>query len=274
MALSRLGAAAAAALLAGCGAPALVLPHAHAPVHAATPALRRAPVYLYPAAATAAGSACPPRAFVFFFGNDVGFWRAHERLAELLSAHGYAVAGFDVRRAFGHLPTGPARAAAFLAEVDSLVAASRDALGAANVPLVVAGHSIGGGLAVWTAVRLAAPGLAGVVTMSPGARGHLRTGLSDMLGQEPHGADSFAVDSEVARLAPRVRVALVRGTRDPFRYADGQLVDVGARRFVVPGQGHSLLNLRAAGPVVLAAVAYVLDGERADPAISSGPGSP
>ncbi len=281
MARHALSVAVAAALLAGCGVPALVLPRAHAPFHPAAPDLRRAPLYFYPARPADGGAARapgPPRAVVFFFGNDVGFWRAHQRLAELLSAHGYAVVGFDVRRVLGRLPNGPTRTAVYLAYVDSLVAGARDALGAAAAPLVIAGHSIGGELAVWTAVRLRAPalepGLAGVVTMSPGARGHLRTGLSDMLGREPHGAESFAVDSEVARLAPRVRVALVRGTRDDFRRADSGIVAAGARRFVVEGQGHSLLNLGRAGPVVLAAVAYVLGDTAAGVRDSATPSPP
>ena len=272
MASFRPGVVAAAALLAGCGVPALVVPHARTALHPTAPGLRRAPLYFYPARTTAGDTARSPRALVFFFGNDVGFWRAHQRLAELLSAHGYAVVGFDVRRALGQLPNDTTRATVYLARVDSLVTESRAVLGATAVPLVIAGHSIGGELAVWTAARLRAPALesrlAGVVTLSPGARGHLRTGLSDLLGREPRGDGSFAVDSEVARLAPRMRVALVRGTRDPFRYADSGIVAAGARRFVAAGQGHSLLNLRAAGPVVLAAIAFVLDGAATRPADS------
>lgn len=272
---------AASALLAGCALPALVLPRARAPFRPAAPALRGAPLYLYPAYGPAPDSARPPRALVVFFGNDVGFWRAHERLAELLSAHGYAVAGLDVRRVLNALPNGAARESVYLARVDTLITRARAALGAGDRPLVITGHSIGGELALWTAAHLRAPGrgsgggepdLAGVVSLSPGRRGHLRTGLSDMLGREPHGAGSFAVDSEVARLTrrtPPVPVALVRGTRDGFRRADPAIVAAGARRFVVEGQGHSLLNLRATGPVVLDALAFVLGGGAAAPAAPS-----
>jgi acetyl esterase/lipase len=265
----RVSACALAVLGAACALPGLVLPRAHAPLRPAAPELRRAPVYLYPAYADVPDPARPPRAYVFFFGNDVGFWRAHERLAELLRAQGYAVAGVDVRRLLRHLPRGPARDSVFLRRVDLLLARARPALGADSAPLVVAGHSIGGELAVWAAARLPEPALVGVVSMSPGARGHLGVGLGDMLGREPHGADSFAVDSEVARLVPRVRVALVRGSKDDFRRADPAIVAAGARRFVAEGQGHSLLDLRAAGPVVLAAFAFALGdtahGEAAPP---------
>ena len=260
-----------AALFTGCGLPALVLPHAHAPFHPAVATLRRAPLYFYPASVAAPDSAHAARAVVFFFGNDVGFWRAHQRLAELLRAHGYDVVGFDVRRELGRLPNGPTREAVYLARIDSLITDARAAFGAAALPLVIAGHSIGGELALWTAAHLRAPrsavppvaGLAGVVSLSPGARGHLRTGLSDMLGREPHGPESFAVDSVVVRLAPDVRVALVRGTRDPFRSADSAIVAAGARLFPVAGQGHSRLKQHVAGPVVLAALAFVLDSAAA-----------
>ena len=243
---------------AACALPGLVLPHAHAPLHPTTPELRGAPLYLYPAYGDAPDPTRPPRAYVFFFGNDVGFWRAHERLAGLLRAKGYAVAGLDVRRVLKHLPRGPARDSVFLARVDSLLERARPVLGAAAAPLVVAGHSIGGELALWTAARLREPGFVGVVSLSPGARGHLGVSLGDMLGREPHGSDSFAVDSQVAQLAPRVPVALVRGTKDDLGYADSAIVAAGARRFEAVGQGHSLLDLRAAGPVVLAAFAFVL----------------
>ena len=244
--------------LAGCGVPARVVPHARESFHPTAPALRRASLYFYPARDTTR----PARALVFFFGNDVGFWRAHERLAKRLNEDGYAVVGCDARRVLGALPNGPTRAAVYLTRVDSLVTEARAVLNATGVPLVIAGHSIGGELALWTAAHLRAPGhepgLVGVVSMSPGRRGHLRTGLSDLLGREPRGRDSFAVDSQVALLASPLRVALVRGERDGFRRADAAIVAAGARRFEVAGQGHSLLRLRSTAPVVLSALAYVI----------------
>ncbi len=258
---------------AACALPALVVPKARAPFHSDDPALRRAPLFLYPARGP--GGADSVRAFVFYLGSDVGFWRAHERVAEMLSARGYAVAGVDVRRLLGKLPGGPARAGAYLARVDSLLVGARAALGAAAAPLVVAGHSVGGELAVWTAARLREPGFVGVVAMSPGARGHLSVGFSDLLGREPRGADSFAVDSEVARVrreTPAARIALVRGTKDDFRSADPGIIAAGARRFVAEGQGHSLLDQRAAAPVIAAAFAFVLGGAAAGDTASGGGG--
>lgn len=252
------------ALLAGCSVVTALRPGARAPFHPADAALQGAPLYFYPAfaGAVAPDPARPARAVVFFFGNDVGFWAAHQRLAEMLSRDGYAVVGLDVKRVLGRLPDGPTREAVYLARVDSLLTHARLALGASDRPLVIAGHSIGGELALWTAAHLRAParepGLVGVVSMSPGERGHLRTGLSDLRGEEPHERGSFAVDSQVAALAPRVRVALVRGELDKFRYADSGLVAAGARRFPVPGQHHSLKGLTAAAPVVRAALAYAL----------------
>lgn len=155
-----------------------------------------------------------------------------------------------------------------LARVDSLITGSREALGDSGVPLVIAGHSIGGELALWTAARLRAPGhepgLVGVVSMSPGRRGHLGVGLSDLLGREPHDASSFAVDSQVAMLTPGLRVALVRAEHDGFRRADAAIVAAGARRFPVAGQGHSLLNPDVTAPVVLDALEYVTNAA-ADP---------
>ncbi len=243
-------------LLGGCFLITTLRPGARAPFHPRDPALQRAPLYFYPSSDTTR----PPRAVVFFFGNDVGFWAAHQRLAELLRENGYAVVGFDVKRVLDGLPDGPTRDAVYLALVDTLLTHSRAALGASDRPLVIAGHSIGGEIALWTAAHLRAPalepGLVGVVSMSPGQRGHLRTGLSDLRGEEPHERGSFAVDSQVALLTPRVRVALVRGELDKFRYADSGLVAAGARLFPVANEHHSLKGLTKAGPVVRAALAY------------------
>src|SRR6478672_9946377 len=58
------------------------------------------PLYFYPSADTAR----PPKATVFFFGNDVGFWEAHQKLAERLSADRYSVIGFDVKKFLDTLP--------------------------------------------------------------------------------------------------------------------------------------------------------------------------
>ena len=252
-----------ASTLGGCFLITALRPGARAPFHPTDAALRDAPLYFYPSRDTTQ----PPRAVVFFFGNDVGFWAAHQRLAELLSRDGYAVVGFDVRRELGRLPDGPTREAVYLAHVDSMLTHARAALGASDRPLVIMGHSIGGEIALWSAAHLRAPalepGLVGVVSMSPGQRGHLRTGLSDLRGEEPHERGSFAVDSEVGLLTPRIRVALVRGELDKFRYADSGLVAAGARLFVVPKEHHSLKGITAAAPVVRAALLYATRTETA-----------
>ncbi|MEO7963466.1 MAG: hypothetical protein ABIT38_06090, partial [Gemmatimonadaceae bacterium] len=66
---------------------------------AADPTLRTAGIYLYAASPTA----CAPRAIVLFFGNDVGFWNPHRRMAASLAQDGYAVAGVDIRPLFDGL---------------------------------------------------------------------------------------------------------------------------------------------------------------------------
>lgn len=245
-----------ASLLGGCYLIMSLRPGARAPFHPTDPVLQHAPLYFYPARDTTH----PPRAVVFFLGNDIGFWAAHQRLAELLSADGYAVVGFDVKQYLDALPNGPTRDSLYLAHVDTLLTHARAALHATDRPLVIAGHSIGGEIALWTAAHMRAPafepGLVGVLSMSPGQRGHLRTGASDLRGEEPHERGSFAVDSQVAALVPGVRVALVRGDLDKFRYADSGIVAAGARLFRVPGQRHSLKGITAAGPVVRAALRY------------------
>ena len=64
------------------------------------PELLREPLYFYPAVPRSSH----PKAGVFFLGNDLGFWEAHQKLAERLASHGYAVVGFDVKKFLDRLP--------------------------------------------------------------------------------------------------------------------------------------------------------------------------
>src|SRR5262245_1825774 len=86
------------------------------------PSLRNQPVFLY----APSDSTRPPRAVVFFFGNDVGFWQPHRQLAASLARSQYAVAGFDMRALLRGLPAGIiARDSAFAAEIDPIIASAR-----------------------------------------------------------------------------------------------------------------------------------------------------
>lgn len=233
---------------------------AHTRHVARDPALRSLPLYFYPAP----DSTRPPRAVVFFFGNDVGFWEAHQRLAERLAGDGYAVAGFDVKRWLGRLPDQPParRDSAFAAGIVPIVERARHELHGDSVPLVIGGHSIGAEFAVWTAAHATPPGTAGVLMLGPGLRSHLRVTLSDMANSgEPTEPGSYAVPDAVAATPPSIRIALVRGGHDKYRYADSALLAAGAsraRRFVIPLAGHSLKRLTLAAPVIEDAIDFLL----------------
>ncbi|HWJ22147.1 MAG TPA: hypothetical protein VNS52_07325 [Gemmatimonadaceae bacterium] len=223
------------------------------------PALRRLPLYFYPAA----DSTHTPRAFVFFFGNDVGFWEAHQELATRLAGNDYSVVGFDVKQFFGTLPDAPAaRDSAFAASITPIIQRSRHELGADSLPVIIGGHSIGAEIALWTAAHAAPPGTVGVLALSPGMRSHLRVSMSDILNRgEPHEAGSFDVPAQIAASAPLLRVAIIRGGSDKYGYADSALIAAApdrVRRFGVPFAGHSMKRLTLAGPVILRAMGYLL----------------
>lgn len=228
--------------------------------HAEDPALRDAPVFLYPA-----DPHVERRAFVAFFGNDVGFWKPHERLARRLAAQGFEVAGIDLKPLLHSLPDdSPAsRDSAFARMISSLMARTRRALNADTLPAIIAGHSLGADIAVWTAGHAPPARLVGVLAMSPGARGHLRITISDLANtNEPTEAGSFSVPDEIARLPRNVRVAIVRGANDRhYGYADPALMAAGGERaqlFHVPLAGHSLKRIALAGPVVSRALTFLL----------------
>lgn len=233
---------------------------ARAPYAARSAVLRALPLYFYPSRDTTA----PPRAVVFFFGNDVGFWEPHQQLAERLASDRVAVIGFDMKALLASLPEGPParRDSAFADSITTLIAAARAELGAGGVPLIVGGHSVGAEEALWTAAHTRPPGLTGVLAMSPGGRGHLRITLSDRLqGADPTEPGSFSLAETIAAIPPTVRVALIRGQQDKYRVVDSALVAAGGprlERWVVPLASHSLKKLTLAGPIIARAVNFLL----------------
>ena len=212
------------------------------------PTLRSEPIFLY----AAADSTRPPRAVIFFFGNDIGFWQPHRQLAASLATGQFAVAGFDLRRLLHALPDRePARDSAFAAAIVPLITGVRRELAGDSVPLVIAGHSLGAEVAIWTAAHTCLGHVAGVLALAPGSRSHLRVSMSDIMnGPEPTGPESFSVADAIAAVPKDERVAIVRGTRDEYVRADSALLAAGgdrAQRFLVPFGGHSLKRLVTAG---------------------------
>ncbi len=244
----------------------IATPPAHSAYIPRRSALRRASLFFYP---PHAGTG-PARALIFFLGNDFGFWSAHQQLADDLAGQGYAVVGMDVKPLLASLPGGSTTAAVtvrdstFSAALSSLISAARHELGMDGRPVILAGHSLGAEIAVWSAGNVPVRGLIGVVAIAPGTRGHLRVTWSDITNAgDPYEPGSFSVAQEVAALPLSMRVALVRGDGDKYRYADSAIVAAGGRRIrlsIIPLAGHSLKSVILARYVVRHAVDWVLQG--------------
>lgn len=222
--------------------------------------LRHLPLSFY----RAANSAGAPRAFIFFFGNDVGFWRPQRNLAAAMANQGYDVVGFDMKPLLASLPDSAAsRDSAFASRIEPLIAATRAEFGADTLPIIIAGHSLGAEVAIWTASHVAIPRLAGVLALSPGSRSHLRVSATDIVnGAEPKDAESFGVADAIAQLPKTARIALVRGENDKYRFADSALVAAGGtriQRYLVRFAGHSLKRIVVARPVVRRALDWILE---------------
>ncbi len=221
-------------------------------------ALRTLPLYFYPATDTTR----PPKAVVFFFGNDVGFWQPHHQMAAIMAADGYATVGYDMKPILSSLPEKePARDSAFAVQIAVVIASARQEFGAENLPLIIGGHSIGAEVAIWVAAHSRVPGVIGVLAASPGSRSHLRISASDMaMSSEPTDAESFAVADAVRRMPPSVRLAIIRGGSDKYAFADSALLEAGApraKRFSVPLASHSLRDLFVARFVVRNALTWL-----------------
>lgn len=225
--------------------------------------LRSLPLYFYPSVVTAA----PPKATVVFFGNDVGFWQAHQELATRLSNDGYTVIGFDVKNYLERLPDSlPLRNAIFLREMPSIIARSVHDLKDDGLPIILAGHSFGADVALMLGAADRVPGVIGVVALSPTARSHLTVTALDLANlSNPSEPGSFGAIDEIRRMPPSIRIALLRGSGDNRRSIDPGLVAAGRGRVdyrVIPFAGHSLKALTIAGPMIVNAVDRIIGEAR------------
>lgn len=230
-----------------------------APYTPRDPALARFPLFFYPSVV----SGRPPKAFIFFVGNDIGFWGAHQDLAKRLAGEGYHVVGFDTKKYFDRLPdSAGTRDKLYADSVTQMIVLARRELGGDSIPVVLGGHSLGAEIASWIAAHAPPPGLAGLLLISPRGRGHLRATASDIANRSaPSEPGSFSVAGQIAALPASVRVAIVRGTDDRFRADDDALLKAGDARidkWSVPWGGHSMSNILLAGPFVERAVAWTL----------------
>ncbi|HEY3286302.1 MAG TPA: alpha/beta fold hydrolase [Gemmatimonadaceae bacterium] len=216
------------------------------------PVLRAAPIRIY--------RADRARAFLWFFGNDLGFWGAQQRLAVSLAGRGVDVVGFDLRAWLATRPreSAPERARAFREAMADLISRAERELGDSTLPVVVAGHSVGAEVALYMVADRPPPRLRGVVALSPGSRGHLRITAADLAFGEPTEPGSFAIDSVLHAIRGDLRVAIVRGANDRLRSVDSLLLAERpeTRRVVIPLAAHSMKRLFIAGPMIEKAVEW------------------
>ncbi|NUU19778.1 alpha/beta fold hydrolase [Cellulomonas humilata] len=227
------------------------------------------------------GAARPPLV-VLLHG---GFWRvAYDRLhlrvvADDLTARGYAVANVEYRRVGGG-GGWPATFTDVAAAVDAVEAELVDRVDLDSVAYV--GHSAGGHLALWAALRdrlpTDAPGRAarpprvrGVVALAPAADlaavdrlGLGRGAVAELLGGTPATVPArFAATDPGTLGAPAAATVVVHGLLDdtvPVSVAHGYRDRTGVRVVEVPDAGHFELIDPASGawPVVLESLRDVL----------------
>jgi pimeloyl-ACP methyl ester carboxylesterase len=226
------------------------------------PQLRQEPLYFYPEV----GALGRPKAGVFFLGNDLGFWQPHQALAQRLAGHGYAVVGLDVKEFLDRLPdSAPLRDSVLVHDLPILMKRSLHELGADTGPIVIAGHSFGADIALWTEANAQIPGVVGVLALGPTKRDHPTVTIRDQLNSgEPTEPGSFAVDEQIRNTPANVRIALLRGASDKERKSDRDFIAAGGSRMsyaVIPFASHSLKSLIIAGPMIQRALDRLVAGE-------------
>jgi pimeloyl-ACP methyl ester carboxylesterase len=213
--------------------------------------LLRQPLYFYPAE----GVGGHPRGAVFFLGNDLGFWRPHQKLAELVASKGYAVVGFDVKAFLDKLPDSALLRDSVLAhDLPPLMERSFHELKANSGPVIIAGHSFGADLALWAAANARIPRVIGVLALGPTRRDHPTVTISDKMNLgEPTEPGSFSVADQIRNIPRGVHIAVLRGANDKERKSDTEFIAAGGARLsysVIPFASHSLKSLIIAGPMI------------------------
>jgi pimeloyl-ACP methyl ester carboxylesterase len=243
-----------------------LLTYSCAPAHSAyiprDQELQRQPLYFYPEI----GNLGHPKAGVFFLGNDLGFWKPHQKLAQRLAEHGYAVVGFDVKKYLDQFPDSASlRDSALVHDIPVLMRRSLHELGADSVPIVIAGHSFGADIALWIEAHAPLPGVVGVLALGPTKRDHPSVTIKDQMNAgEPTESGSFAVDEQIRNAPPGVRIAILRGASDKERKSDRDFIEAGGSRMtytVIPFASHSLKSLVIAGPMIDRALDRLVAGQ-------------
>jgi len=232
---------------------------AHSSYRPRDPGLAREPLYFYPA-----HGEVKPKAGVFFLGNDLGFWGPHQKLAQRLAEHGYAVVGFDIKAFLERYPdSAQLRDSVLVHEVPLLMKRSLHELGADSRPIVLAGHSFGADLALWTEANAHLPGVVGVLALGPTKRDHPTVTIRDEINSgEPTEPGSFAVADQIRNTPRSVRIALMRGASDKERNSDRDFIAAGGSRMsytIIPFASHSLKSLIIVGPMIERALDDLVD---------------
>lgn len=172
----------------------------------------------------------PPHASTLLVLVHGGFWRQEwdrtnvRPLASTLTHHGFVVAAPEYRRVggLGGWPETGLDVEAALAAIPGLIAAAAPGLVDPADPVVLAGHSAGGHLALWAGPRAGAARVRRIVALAPVAdlAYAARTGMGDdaaqaLLGGSPDDVPRQYADADVTRMLPcDVPITIIQGTED------------------------------------------------------------
>jgi pimeloyl-ACP methyl ester carboxylesterase len=163
------------------------------------------------------------------------------------------VVGVDVKKFLDGFPDSALlRDGVLVQAIPRLIKRSLHELGADSAPVIIAGHSFGADIALWTEANARLPGVVGVGVLGPTKRDHPTVTLRDKMNAGDR-AGSFAVDEQIRNTPGNVRIALLRGASDKERTSDAAFIAAGGNRMtytVIPFASHSLRSLIIAGPMI------------------------
>jgi len=203
-----------------------------------------------------------PKGIVILGTGDGGWSYWEENTAKHLMSQGYAVGGWDCRKFADTRTYGQAElAAGYLAAVEAV---RKRTHAARDTPVWYGGWSTGAEQSLAAATAPDRPkNLVGLLLAAPGTRARYGITTADLLGADPRGPDTFALE-DMAKKLTGVAVAQFAAGLDPMDDTDwiGKIT-VPHRIFELPGKPH---DMGGAGPEFLAkldeAISWTLETRR------------
>lgn len=155
----------------------------------------------------------PPKSLALLASGDGGWSDLEEKMSRTLAAQGLCVIGWDCRN---YAKLGPYDRKRLCEDVRSALTEAEKSTGRNSLPVLFVGFSTGAEQMISVAASDTRPSaLRGLLVLAPGHRGRYGIELSDLMGIQPKGPNTFSLEEMVPSLTG-LRIFQIHGEHDPL----------------------------------------------------------